>query len=174
MKLNLARHHPHLGRIFAPFLALLMASQVSADAAVSASPKPNIIVILADDLGYADVGFQGLPASRQALTPNLDRLAHEGTRFTNGYVAFSTCGPSRQSLLTGRSASRFGVEENGFYATKDDIFLPRALQGTGYATAMFGKWHCGETEELMPKGRGFDEAYLTSSQDFFMKKTPHP
>ncbi|WP_395740136.1 sulfatase-like hydrolase/transferase [Prosthecobacter sp.] len=140
--------------------------------------KPNVIVILTDDQGYADVGFQGLPASKQALTPNLDRLAKEGVVFKNGYVAFSTCGPSRQSLLTGRSASRFAVEENGFFATAKEVFIPRTLQGTGYATAMFGKWHCGpdgdSTGELSPKGRGFDQAYLTSSQDFFMKKTPHP
>lgn len=168
------RQHLRPAAILASLVAILAVGQASIDAAPIDKSKPNIIVLLADDLGYADVGFQGLPASRQALTPNLDRLAREGMRFTNGYVAFSTCGPSRQSLLTGRSASRFGVEENGFYATKDEVFLPRALQGTGYATAMFGKWHCGETAELSPKGRGFDEAYETSSQDFFMKKTPHP
>lgn len=172
--LSTTRQHLRPAAILARLVAILAVGLAATNAAPIDKPKPNIIVLLADDLGYADVGFQGLPASRQALTPNLDRLAREGMRFTNGYVAFSTCGPSRQSLLTGRSASRFGVEENGFYATKDEVFLPRALQGTGYATAMFGKWHCGETEELSPKGRGFDEAYETSSQDFFMKKTPHP
>ncbi len=143
-------------------------------AVLSAAEKPNILVILTDDQGYADVGFHDFPASRQALTPNLDRLAGEGIAFRNGYVACSTCGPSRQSLLTGRTSSRFGVEENGYYATTDEIFIPRALEGTGYVTAMFGKWHCGESKELLPKGRGFDEAYPTSKTDFFMKRTPHP
>ncbi len=140
--------------------------------------RPNVIVILTDDQGYADAGFQGFPTSRQVLTPNIDRLAREGITFRNGYVAFSTCGPSRHSLLTGRSASRYGIEENGFYAPASEIIIPRAIKESGYATAMFGKWHLGpdddRTGELSPTGRGFDTAYLTSSQDFFMKKTPHP
>ena len=140
--------------------------------------RPNIVVILTDDQGYADAGFQGYPASRQALTPNIDRLAREGIAFRNGYVAFSTCGPSRHSLLTGRSASRYGIEENGFYAPSSEIIIPRAIKESGYATAMFGKWHLGpdddRTGDLSPTGRGFDSAYLTSAQDFFMKRTPHP
>lgn len=142
------------------------------------SKQPNIIVILTDDQGYADAGFQEFPASRQALTPNIDRLAREGIAFRNGYVAFSTCGPSRHSLLTGRSASRYGIEENGFYAPPSEIIIPRAIKESGYATAMFGKWHLGpdddQTSELSPTGRGFDYAYPTSKQDFFMKRTPHP
>lgn len=140
--------------------------------------KPNVIVILTDDQGYADAGFQEFPASKQALTPNIDRLAREGIVFRNGYVAFSTCGPSRHSLLTGRSASRFGVEENGFFAPTSETIIPRAIKDCGYATRMFGKWHLGPDDdvdgELSPTGRGFDSAYLTSSQDFFMKRTPHP
>ncbi len=144
----------------------------------AAQRPPNVIVILTDDQGYADAGFQGLPASKQALTPNFDRLAREGVVFRNGYVAFSTCGPSRQSLLTGRSASRFGVEENGFFGSASEVLVPRAIKDTGYVSAMFGKWHCGPegdtTGAMSPKGRGFDGAYLTSAQDFFMKKTPHP
>ncbi|GEP44035.1 sulfatase-like hydrolase/transferase [Brevifollis gellanilyticus] len=155
------------------YLVLLFLSALGAS--LSAAPdKPNVIVILTDDQGYADVGFHNLPASRQALTPNLDRLASEGIMFKNGYVAFSTCGPSRQSLLTGRSASRFGVEENGFYATKNEIMLPRIIKDHGYTSAMFGKWHCGDEPDLTPKGRGFDESYETTSQDFFMKRLPHP
>lgn len=162
---------------FTLITALLLLSLLAPGALLQAAP-PNILVILVDDLGYADVGFQGLPASRQALTPNLDRLAREGIVFRNGYVAFSTCGPSRHSLLTGRSASRFGVEENGFYAPPGEIIIPRAIKGCGYATRMFGKWHLGDDADtsgpLSPTGRGFDSAYLTSAQDFFMKRTPHP
>jgi len=141
---------------------------------LQAAEKPNIIVILTDDQGYADVGFHNFPASKQALTPNLNRLAKEGIVFQNGYVACSTCGPSRQALLTGRSNSRFGVEENGAYASTDEIMIPRALKDTGYVTAMFGKWHCGEKEELLPKGRGFDYEYKVNTSDFFMKQNPQP
>lgn len=160
--------------LLAPLVALPAPDSVKA----ALPEKPNVIVILTDDQGYADAGFQGFPASRQALTPNLDRLAREGIVFRNGYVAFSTCAPSRQSLLTGRSASRFGVEENGFYAPPGEIIIPRAIKDCGYATRMFGKWHLGDDEDktgtLSPTGRGFDSAYLTSAQDFFMKRTPHP
>jgi arylsulfatase A-like enzyme len=151
----------------------LLASLTATDAR-----KPNVIVLLTDDQGYADVGFHGFPTSHQALTPNLDRLAREGIVFRNGYVAFSTCGPSRHSLLTGRSASRYGIEENGFFAPASEIIIPRAIKDSGYATRMFGKWHLSPegdaAAELGPIGRGFDSAYLTSAQDFFMKRTPHP
>ncbi len=140
---------------------------------VPGAEQPNVIVLLTDDQGYADAGFQSYPASRQALTPNLDRLAREGIVFRNGYVACSTCGPSRQARLTGRVGSRFGVEENDYFAPASEIMIPRALENTGYVTAMFGKWHCGETEEFLPRGRGFDYAYPTSKTDFFMKRTPY-
>ena len=83
--------------------------------AQSVFAKPNVIVILTDDQGYADVGYQDFEASSDVLTPNLDKLAASGIRFSNGYTPFSTCGPSRASLLTGRTASRFGVEENSIY-----------------------------------------------------------
>jgi len=169
-------------KVFSILLPALVIHALIPDQAIYAQSKkasrPNVIIILTDDQGYADAGFQGFPASRQALTPNIDRLAREGIAFSNGYAAFSTCGPSRHSLLTGRSASRYGIEENGFYAPASEIIIPRAIKKSGYATAMFGKWHLGpednRTGELSPTGRGFDSAYLTSSQDFFMKKTPHP
>lgn len=159
-------------------LTLLLLMSLASLGAADLQKKPNIIVILADDLGYADVGYHGFPASRQALTPNFDRLAREGIAFRNGYVAFSTCGPSRHSLLTGRSASRYGIEENGFYAPPSETIIPRAIKDCGYTSKMFGKWHLGPDDdvagELSPIGRGFDSAYPTSAQDFFMKKTPHP
>ena len=76
----------------------------------NADEKPNFIVILTDDQGYADVGFNG---SDDIITPNIDRIASEGTRFTNGYVSYAVCGPSRAGLLTGRYQGRFGFGRRG-------------------------------------------------------------
>ncbi|MFT7029298.1 MAG: arylsulfatase A-like enzyme, partial [Marinoscillum sp.] len=78
--------------------------------------KPNVIIILADDLGYADVGFNG---SEEIPTPNIDRIANEGVMFTNGYVTYSVCGPSRAGLITGRYQNRFGYATNPIIAPDD-------------------------------------------------------
>lgn len=160
------------------FVLAAAAFNAAAQVKKTNAPQPNVIVIICDDLGYADVGFQQLPASRQALTPNLDRLTREGIIVKNGYVASSTCSPSRQSLLTGRSSSRFGVEENGYYADSTEIIIPRIIKNYGYISAHFGKWHLAEdgddTSAISPKGRGFDYSYPTLKMDPFMTKTPHP
>jgi arylsulfatase A-like enzyme len=103
-------------------LIILMVSLTACT--VRAAEKPNVIVLLADDLGYADVGYHGFPAGKDVFTPNIDRLTASGTAFSNGYVACSTCGPSRASLLTGRSASRFGIEDNDQPLSKDEILIP--------------------------------------------------
>jgi arylsulfatase A-like enzyme len=111
--------------------------------------KPNILVILADDLGYADLGCQGC---KDVPTPNIDGLAREGIRFTSGYVTAPVCGPSRAGLLSGRYGERFGFEGNigpnndavnpsGIPRT-EKIF-PERMKAAGYATGMFGKWHVG-------------------------------
>lgn len=138
--------------------------------------KPNVIVILTDDQGYADAGFQNLPASTQVLTPNIDKLAESGLIFKNGYVAISTCGPSRASLLTGRSSSRFGVEDNGRYMDSTEIIIPRAIYGQGYATGAFGKWHLGQESGTTPWDRGFDEHYgdMAKNKDYFMRVVEDP
>ena len=130
--------------------------------------RPNIILILADDAGYADFGFQG---SSEFLTPNLDRLAEQGMRFTQAYVSAAVCGPSRAGLLTGKYQQRFGFEENNVpgYMTPstlpdDEMGLPLTestmadhLRGLGYTTALFGKWHQGNADRFHPLRRGFDE-----------------
>lgn len=141
-----------------------------------AADQPNVIVIITDDQGYADVGFQGLPASKQVVTPNLDKLAASGVSFRNGYVAFSTCGPSRASLMTGRSASRFGVEENEVSPPTSEVFIPRVLGPLGYASAAFGKWHLGESGGEMPTDRGFDYYWgdIPAQKDYFMKRLDDP
>ncbi|QGJ68403.1 N-acetylgalactosamine 6-sulfate sulfatase [Planctomycetales bacterium 10988] len=144
--------------------------------------KPNVIVILTDDQGYADVGFHHLPAGEDVLTPNLDRLAASGIVFRNGYVAFSTCGPSRSSLLTGRSSSRFGIEDNGTWPNgdtgppTDEIILPRLLKPLGYQSGAFGKWHLGESEGMLPLDRGFDYYWgdIPKHKDYFMRHLPQP
>lgn len=127
--------------------------------------RPNIIVILADDLGYGDLGVQG---GRDVRTPNIDRLARDGVRLTDFYANGATCAPSRAALMTGRYQQRFGFENNPGAAQRDDTTfglptdrptLPERLKARGYATGMFGKWHLGFTPTNTPAARGFDTFY---------------
>lgn len=127
--------------------------------------QPNIIILLADDLGYGELGFQGNPEIR---TPHLDALAQSGARFTQGYVTGPFCSPSRAGLITGRMQTRFGHEMNVVGPRNLDpaIGLPLTeftianhLKKLGYATGIIGKWHLGTTPERHPLSRGFDEFY---------------
>jgi len=133
----------------------------SADAG-AANRKPNVIFILANDLGYADVGFQGC---KDVPTPHLDALAMAGMRCTNGYVSCPVCGPSRAGILTGRYQQRFGFEFNlGPYKTKNGLPVEQKtiadlLRPAGYATMAIGKWHLGLQPEFHPLARGFTEFY---------------
>ncbi len=129
-----------------------------------ANERPNIIVILADDLGYNDVGFNG---SKDVQTPVLDKLADDGVIFQNGYVTHPYCGPSRSGLLTGRYQARFGMENNCHYAPSDqhmglpltETLFPKYLQDAGYRTGVIGKWHVGAARHFQPLQRGFDYFY---------------
>jgi arylsulfatase A-like enzyme len=122
--------------------------------------KPNIIVILADDLGYADLGCQG---SKDVISPHMDSLAANGVRCTAGYVSAPQCCPSRAGLMTGRYQNRFGYETND--ETKKGGLPPGErtmadrLKAAGYVTGMVGKWHLGDGENRRPYQRGFDEAF---------------
>lgn len=139
-----------------------------------AAPRPNVVVILADDLGYADVGFNGCEDIR---TPRIDQISDGGVRFTAGYVTHAFCSPSRAGLLTGRYQQRFGHEQNVIFSPDDpDMGLPRdqktladALGASGYATGIVGKWHLGAHEELHPLSRGFDFFYgmLSGGHNYF-------
>ena len=132
---------------------------------LSAAPaKPNVIVIVADDMGYADTGFNGC---RDIPTPHLDRLARQGIRFTNGYVTHSFCSPSRAALLTGRYQQRFGHENNPVFLPHDpkvglplaEKMLPQVLRPAGYVSGHIGKWHLGAADVFHPLRRGFDESF---------------
>ena len=127
--------------------------------AASAKP-PNILIFLADDLGWADLGFQGSPDIR---TPNIDRLAAQSIQFTDGHVTASVCSPSRAGLLTGRYQQRFGHEANtpppdqGMDLKQQT--MADALKNCGYRTGLIGKWHLGNADRFYPTERGFDSFF---------------
>jgi arylsulfatase A-like enzyme len=127
--------------------------------------RPNIVVMLADDLGYAGLGCQGC---RDIPTPHIDSLAANGVRFTDGYANHPVCSPSRAGLLSGRYQHRFGFEHNSgperfaaesFGLPRSETTLAERLKSAGYATGMVGKWHVGFREGLRPHERGFDFHY---------------
>jgi arylsulfatase A-like enzyme len=149
-------------RIVLSLLAVMTCSSITF--AADAPQRPNLLVILADDLGYADVGFNG---GKDIPTPNLDRLAARGVRCTNGYVTHPFCSPTRAGLLTGRYQQRFGHENNPAWLPEDpnaglpltETTLPQVLKSAGYVTGCVGKWHLGAHPSLHPNRRGFDEYF---------------
>ncbi len=146
------------------FLAIACALLGAVSAPAAAARRPNVIVIIADDLGYADLGFNGC---KDIPTPHLDSLAQSGVRLTNGYVTHPFCSPTRAGLLTGRYQQRFGHENNPAYLPEDatvglpltETLLPRVLKDAGYATGAIGKWHLGAAPAFHPNERGFSEYF---------------
>jgi arylsulfatase A-like enzyme len=151
-------------------LASLFLLLAASSTALTAPPqKPNILFIVADDLGYADMGFQGC---KDIPTPHVDALAASGVRFTNGYVSGPYCSPTRAGLMTGRYQTRFGHEFNP--GGKDGLPLSEhtiadRLKAAGYATGLVGKWHLGSLAQFHPQKRGFQEFYgfLGGAHDYF-------
>jgi arylsulfatase len=121
--------------------------------------KPNIVLIFADDLGYGDLSCYG---AKKIRTPNIDRLASRGSRFTDFYVSQAVCTASRASLLTGSYANRVGLQGALNHTSieglhRDETTMAEMLKANGYATAIFGKWHLGTKDEFNPLRNGFDE-----------------
>jgi arylsulfatase A-like enzyme len=150
-----------IGLIFLPIHLVAFCSA----GLVSAADKPNIIIFLADDLGYADIGVNGC---KDIPTPHVDAIAKNGVRFTDGYAAHPVCSPSRAALMSGMNQHRFGFEHNSgperfaspdFGMPREIPSLAEKLKGAGYATGMVGKWHIGFKEGLRPHERGFDFHY---------------
>lgn len=150
------------------------ALQVSA-----AERQPNIIVLLADDLGYGELGCQG---NEQIPTPNIDSIAAHGTRFTAGYVAGPNCSPSRAGFLTGRIPTRFGYEFNPIGARNEDpdaglppreVTIAEALHDAGYTTGLIGKWHQGGAAKYHPCRHGFDEFFGFTHEGHYFVPPPY-
>jgi arylsulfatase len=149
-------------KVHASMVAVVVLS--AAAAAADASPPrslPNIVLILTDDQGYADVGCFGAKGLR---TPHLDRLAKEGTRFTSFYVSQPVCTASRASLLTGCYANRVGLEgalnpTSTVGIADDEVLLSEICKSRGYSTAVYGKWHLGHQPKFHPFRHGFDDFF---------------
>tara|TARA_Y100000748_G_scaffold226503_1_gene190883 strand:- start:7054 stop:8454 length:1401 start_codon:yes stop_codon:yes gene_type:complete len=146
------------------FLLLSVLSLLVISCKSSLENAPNIIIIISDDQGYADVGFHG---SKEIFTPNIDRIASNGVVFSQGYVSYAVCSPSRAGLITGKYQNRFGYTRNILLAPKDSLMglplseqtLPDVLNNVDYKTKAIGKWHLGAHESLVPERRGFDEFF---------------
>ena len=145
-------------------------------AAVSvASEKPNVLLILADDLGYGDVGCYGCPDTK---TPHMDKLAHDGVRCTDGYAAFPVCSPSRAALLTGRYPARFGPTYEDYFGGGvpeldpiKHLTIGQMMKNAGYETACFGKWNVSNLNRRRANDFGFDHwVGLHLNHDYYTHK----
>ncbi len=167
--------------IIAILLVALFAVPSQAD---DHSDRPNIVILFADDAGYADFGFQpNVRPEMKNLTPNIDSIATAGIRFSNAYVSGAVCSPSRAGLMTGRYQQRFGHEQNippgymkGGLSLNESFFINH-LKPQGYVSGLIGKWHLGYPENYQPNDRGFDKFYglLQGSRSYFPleQSTPH-
>lgn len=150
-----------------PVMALFWIGLASS---ILAEERPNIVIILTDDQGYADVSYN--PHSPpEVSTPNIDALAYSSIICTQGYTSGHVCSPTRAGLMTGRYQQRFGIYtagEGGSGVPLDEVFIPQRLKSAGYVSGAFGKWHLGLTKEYHAMNRGFDEFYG------FMGRGAHP
>ncbi|MBL7077451.1 MAG: sulfatase-like hydrolase/transferase [Kiritimatiellae bacterium] len=147
-----------------------------------AAERPNIVILFADDLGYADVGYHGSP---DMMTSNIDSIAENGVQFSAGYVTAPVCGPSRAGLRTGIYQNRFGAEDNpGPYKVREDvkIGIPTEMQtmsermkALGYVTGMIGKSHTGNGPEFHPNSSGYDEffGFINGASNYLLETRPN-
>lgn len=158
-------------------IGLIVASVLVENAAAEEQPqpmRPNLVIVLGDDLGYADVGFHGC---QDIPTPHLDALAREGVRCTQGYVSHPFCSPTRAGLMTARYQQRFGHENNPKYDPNDlvaglpvsEVTVADVLGQLGYVTGAVGKWHLGAAPQFHPLRRGFREYFglIGGGHDYF-------
>ena len=158
-------------------LSALVPLAARAAQGADAPRPPNVVLIFCDDLGYADVGCYG---AKGYVTPNIDRLAAEGCRFTDFYVAQAVCSASRAALLTGRYPNRVSIlgalgpnAKNGISAK--ETTLAEVFKSRGYATAVYGKWHLGDHDPYLPTDHGFDEYFgLPYSNDMWPRHPETP
>ncbi len=165
--------------VFAVPVGAQNAPATAQTAAPLTAKRPNVILIVSDDQGYADAGFQG---SKEIPTPSLDALAQSGVICTQGYVTFPVCSPSRAAFLAGRHGARFGYDANpdGNYKVRSMAGLPLteqtmgdAMKAVGYKTGLIGKWHLGSETYFHPNERGFDEFFgFLSGGHKYMDWTP--
>lgn len=144
-------------------LGLLLLASCAGGAPATALRPTNVVIILTDDQGYADIGCFG---AKDLRTPNLDRMAQEGMRFTDFYVGQAVCTASRAALLTGCYPNRVGLQgalnhQSRIGISAEETLLPQIFRSRGYATAAYGKWHLGCQPEFMPLRRGFDDFFGT-------------
>ncbi len=162
-------------RLTALWIGLVGVLTASAgDLRAADATKPNVLILVADDLGYADLGFQG---GKDIPTPNIDKLAKSGVSCSNGYVSGPYCSPTRAGLLTGRYQQRFGHEFNpsqpGAGLPVTETTIADRLKAAGYSTGLVGKWHLGNRPEQRPNRRGFDEffGFLGGAHTYFAGKS---
>ncbi|MDB5344628.1 MAG: atsA 14 [Schlesneria sp.] len=155
--------------VFVGAACLIGLASIHLDAAES---KPNVLLILSDDVGWAEYGFQG---ARDIPTPHIDSIAASGVKFTQGYVSCPVCSPTRAGLMTGRYQTRFGHESNsGMKKLGLDVnekTIADRLKPLGYSTCAAGKWHLGEVAKYHPLKRGFDEFYGTLANTSYFHPT---
>ena len=153
------------------FLTTSLSAACLAGRAQAAPAKPNVLIFLADDLGWHDVGFHG----SEIRTPNVDRLVSQGMRFDRAY-SFPVCSPTRSGLMTGRSPMRLGVAYtvirpwSSYGVPVEERFMPQAFHDAGYQTSITGKWHLGHAyKKFLPRARGFDHTYghVNGAIDYF-------
>ena len=155
-------------------VTLLTAFGCSSETTETTSNTPNVILIFCDDLGYADLSCYG---ATDIATPNLDRMAAEGIRFTNFYAADSVCSPSRSGLMTGCYPPRVGFTGNvhpglSFGLHPDETTIAEIFKQAGYSTGIFGKWHLGHMDPLLPTKQGFDESLIIPYSHDMYKHAP--
>jgi arylsulfatase A-like enzyme len=159
-----------IGGIVTLFLTTCASHAGAAPTSSATDRPPNIVVIFCDDLGYADLGCFG---AKGYQTPNLDKLARQGVRFTDFYVAQAVCSASRAALLTGCYPHRIGIQgalgpESKLGISSNELTIAEMLKPRGYATAIFGKWHLGHQPQFLPTRHGFDEYFgLPYSNDMW-------